>query len=48
MKPTIFSFTDYRDFLKAFYKDRKGENNDSVYQLNFHFFPLSKTPIKKD
>ena len=27
-------------------KDEEG--SDSVYQLNFHFFPLSKTPIKKD
>jgi uncharacterized protein (TIGR02147 family) len=24
------------------------EASDSVYQLNFHFFPLSKTPINKD
>jgi uncharacterized protein (TIGR02147 family) len=27
---------------------RNDEDSDSVYQLNFHFFPLSKTPIKKD
>jgi uncharacterized protein (TIGR02147 family) len=24
------------------------EGSDSVYQLNFHFFPLSRVPIQKD
>jgi uncharacterized protein (TIGR02147 family) len=24
------------------------EGSDSVYQLNFQFFPLSKTPIRKE
>lgn len=27
---------------------KEEEGSDSVYQLNFHFFPLSKSPIKKD
>ena len=31
--------------LKAVEND---EGSDSVYQLNFHFFPLSRTPIHKD
>jgi uncharacterized protein (TIGR02147 family) len=31
--------------LKAAEND---EGSDSVYQLNFHFFPLSKTPVNKE